>query len=303
MLTKDILSIIDYCLLNSCTDMGNARSDIALALLFIGKDHPKIKEKAIRIWEQEQNKVFDSDKWHKKLKMLIFGFLANEGLLRKDYDRINPYVDNIHEIIKCVSIQRDIKKTFLAEILFHFMILPLYGMQIDDDEVHKLLCIGDFLHNKIKEKEIFVSESGTKLIQLYLIVTILNECNEAKCRIVEDIVSLYNLCKLRLNYSMSVLLGINYSFMSYFAFSNIITIREMTDYVLGELLCNKMQFTSYFLSDGFLSEEFLSNVIPMDNRRFSISDGLARILLTYALAVKENKHEAIRKMAIVLLTL
>ena len=314
-MTKYIQSIIDNCLLNTCTDMGNARSDMALALLLLSSQSPKLVKKARRIFRQEQKKLSSSSNWDDKLKILFhIGFLKNEGIQTKDIaENVSSYMQNVHYTIKYSLIQDDTKSPYLAHLLFHFIIPPLYGIRIDNEEETVLLRIGKHLHQKVTENDTFITIPFTNLYQLYLTAAILNNCTEAINAAIQDVISLYKSCKLQMSYPMSALISYNLktkgkSFvqdrsMSFFKFYNILGIRDMTNYILGELICNDINLTRKFMSDEFLTEEHLTNLISNDKNRFSLHTGLARILLTYILASHTIDKKNTKNLAMILMVL
>lgn len=314
-MTKNIQSIVNYCILNSCTSMGGARSDVALALLFLCSRNSKFWKKAQRMFKQEQLKALKSGNWNDKLKMLLHtGMLVHAGVLDMNIvANLSSHIREVHNIIRYSTIQKETKEQYLTYLLFHFIVFPLYGICLNSEEEEVLLHIGAHIHHEVIEREQFFTNSQTLLFQLYLIVAILNRCDKVRASIVQDMLSLNSLCRWNMSPTQSALIKfyqhsedmtIAYTGkMSLYQFKNIMMTREMTDYVLGELLCNERRVTDVFVSDDFLTESYLASMLPKNNGHFSLSTGLSRILLTYALALRKENDSNNKKTAMILLTL
>lgn len=172
MMSDKIAPIVNYCLLNSCTDMYGCRGETALALLFVCQGNTKLEKKAKRIFEQELSKALHEDI---QTALLHMGLLISEGIL--DHCHINTmsqYVQEIHDVLRTTKIQQGMEDKWLYRLLIYFMILPLYGAKIEEEECLLLDNIGKHLHDRNMASGMFLSDALTRLCLMYLIASRMN---------------------------------------------------------------------------------------------------------------------------------
>lgn len=315
MIQPNFQSLVDYCLLNLFNNMGNAKSDIALALLLISLDQPTLKKKAMKIYENECRRIIAGNNWDECLKIiLISGLLDNRGLLNNN-NRIHLYRLNtkIHTIVTSCRITDDIHEELLVYILLHFLTYPLYHIFLNQEERTKLYSICKLINERMIEGCLFVTESASKICQLAMIVAHLNDCNDAAVIIARNLIVKHSSGLIVMNYPLSILINrcipnynikhISIPHMSKFALYNIIGIWEMTNHVLAEKTCGYNYYTKIFLSDSFINRGYLMNKIADEKHRFSIDCGISRVLITYALSTQIIDSDILKLMAMALMAL
>lgn len=295
--------------------MGNAKSDVALALLLLSHNQKSLKMKAMRIFENECKREFSENNWSECLKLILIGGMLRICGYLKDDGCINLYKQNtrVHKIITSYCIDNHIQHKDIINLLFHFLTYPLYQISLNLYEKQKLYDLCNIISKRIMEGCTFVTESKAELCQLYIIVALLNKCYDTALVISKDLIAKYIAGQIIINYPLSILINkciqnqnielLNIPHISVFVLNNIMGIREMTNCVLAEKLCDKKFYTERFLYDTFISREYLLNRIANDNRRFSLDSGISRILLTYSLSTQEVDPDVLKLMAMVLMAL
>ena len=270
--------------------MHGSRCETALALLFAGQGNPRIEKKAKRIFEQELSKALGDDRL---TALLHTGLLINGGILEHSYIGVmSKYVMEVHNMLRNAAIHKGIENRQLCHLLFSFLVLSLYKSEIDKKEYRLLDRIGQILREKLFSSGDFVTTPITRLCNLYMVTSRLNFCTQCCEGMAQDVLSLHRSCKMMMDASMSTVvkdcLGTggtsNEMNVCDYQFKHIMTVREMTDCVLCGLVDRRMALVEKFLSKDFLTENYLSAILPRNELRFSLSHGISRILMTYALA-------------------